>query len=169
MRDHHYVRQIFASIDLDKIDERRLEKVSHMVTLIVYQSDMLQTIINIRLLPSIIIKLMDEKYSVAIRSNAVLAISLLTYHDSLFNELAKDNVIDMIMELCMDPKLELKIKSYSTLALVHFALNPKSQKILLDKGVMEIFSALKSIDSVQIYTNVAWVFLALCNNGITGK
>ena len=34
---------------------------------------------------------------------------------------------------------------------------------------MNIFNALSTIDNTQIHTNVAWIFLALCNNGITGK
>lgn len=45
LRDHGYIREIFASIDLPTIDERRLEKVAHMVTLIAFHSDMLQRII----------------------------------------------------------------------------------------------------------------------------
>ena len=97
-----------------------------MITLIAYHADMLQTIINTRLLHALIIKLIDPKYSIVIRSNAVLAIALLTYHDALYNDLIKDNVIDMMMELCSDPQLDLKIKIYSTLALVHFALKRQS-------------------------------------------
>lgn len=116
-----------------------------------------------------IIKLVDAKYSVTIRSNAVLAISLLTYHDFLFQELINNNVIDMIMDLCMDPALEISIKRFSTLALVHFALSKESITILLEKGVMDLFNALSRIDNAQIHTNVSWIFLALCNNGITGK
>ena len=74
------------SMNLDRIDEKRLEKISHMTTLIAYHSDMLQRIIETKML-AFIIKLMDPKYSVTIRSNAVLAISLLTYHEMLFDEL----------------------------------------------------------------------------------
>ena len=44
------MRQIFESINLDKIDERKLEKVSHMVTLITFHSDMLQKIVEAKLL-----------------------------------------------------------------------------------------------------------------------
>ena len=69
----------------------------------------------------------------------------------------------------MDPKLDIEIKQYSTLALVHFALSRQSINMLLKKGVMNIFNALSTIDNTQIHTNVAWIFLALCNNGITGK
>jgi hypothetical protein len=58
----------------------------------------------------------------------VLAISLLTYHESLFNELIS----------------------------------------LIEKGIMDLFNSLGLIDNVQIQTNVSWIFLALCNNGITG-
>ena len=54
-----------------------------MTTLIAFHSDMLQLIREVGLL-SFIIKLVDPRYSVIIRSNAVLAISLLTYHEILF-------------------------------------------------------------------------------------
>ena len=83
IRDQNYMRQIYESIDLNKIDERKLEKISHMTTLIAYHSDMLPRIIECKLL-LFIIKLVDPKYSVTIRSNAVLSISMLTYHEQLF-------------------------------------------------------------------------------------
>lgn len=54
-----------------------------MTTLITYHSDMLPRIVECKLL-QFIIKLVDPKYSVTIRSNAVLAISMLTYHEQLF-------------------------------------------------------------------------------------
>ena len=121
IRDQTYIRQIYESLNLDKIEERKLEKVSHLTTLVAYHADMLQRIIEVRLLP-FILKLMDAKYSVTVRSNAVLAISLLTYHPVLYKELLTMNVIDTIMGLCMDPKQEQSLKVVSTLALVHFAL-----------------------------------------------
>ena len=34
---------------------------------------------------------------------------------------------------------------------------------------MDLFNTLSTIDDQQIHTNVAWIFLALCNNGISGK
>ena len=139
-----------------------------MVTLIAFHPDMLKRIVEVRIM-NFIIKLVDAKFSVTIRSNAVLAISLLTYHETLFHELIENNVIDMIMDLCMDPLLEISIKRFSTLALVHFALSRESINILLEKGVMDLFNALSRIDNTQIHTNVSWIFLALCNNGITGK
>ncbi len=96
IRDQGYTRQMYESYNLEKIEERRLEKVSFMTTLIAFHSDMLPRIVECKLL-SFIIKLADPKYSVAIRSNAVLAISMLTYHETLFHELISNNVIDMIM------------------------------------------------------------------------
>ena len=51
------------------------------------------------------------------------------------------------MNFCMDPSLELSIKSFSTLALVHFALSRESIHILLEKGIMNLFSALNTIDN----------------------
>jgi hypothetical protein len=49
-----------------------------------------------------ILKICDQKYSNTVRSNAVLAISLLTYNDKLFDEIIAWGVIDLIMELCQD-------------------------------------------------------------------
>ena len=41
IRDQGYMRQIFETINLEKIDERKLEKISHMITLITFHPDML--------------------------------------------------------------------------------------------------------------------------------
>jgi hypothetical protein len=49
---------------------------------------MYDLIINEKMLP-FIIKISDAKYPSAIRSNAVLAISLLTYNELLFDEIIK--------------------------------------------------------------------------------
>lgn len=43
------------------------------------------------------------------------------------------------MELCRDPNQEIEVRKYSTLALVHFALSKKSIKILIEKGVLDLF------------------------------
>jgi hypothetical protein len=45
------------------------------------------------------------------------------------------------MTLCRDKTQDTIVKQYSTLALVHFALNRKSIKILIDKGVLGLFDA----------------------------
>lgn len=84
------------------------------------------------------------------RSNAVLAISLLTYHESLFNELISNGVIDIVMNLCMDQQGDLQVKQFSTLALVHFALSKQSINILIDKGIMDLFNSLGVIGDAQI-------------------
>jgi hypothetical protein len=62
------------------------------------------------------------------------------------------------------------------LALVHFALNRKSINILIEKNVLQLFETFGASQSetseennIIIQTNVSWIFLALCNNGITGK
>lgn len=64
------------------------------------------------------------------------------------------------------------VKQFSTLALVHFALSEKSINILIKKGVLDLFDTFGSGQDDQmnliIQTNVSWIFLALCNNGITG-
>ena len=133
---------------------------------------MFELIISLDLL-QFILKLSEAKYPNKIRSNAVLAKSLLTYNEKLFDEIIKQGVIDLIMELCRDQDQELQVRQYSTLALVHFALSKKSIKILISKGVLDLFDTFGSDDSgevnVIIQTNVSWIFLALCNNGITGN
>ena len=65
--------------------------------------------------------------------------------------------------------MDVQVKQYSTLALVHFALNKKSINILIEKKVMDLFNSFTAIDNGVIQTNISWIFLALCNNGITGK
>lgn len=119
-----------------------------------------------------IIKIAHKKFPSSIRSNAVLAISLLTYNEKLFDAIIEHGVIDLILELCKDQSIELPIKQFSTLALVHFALNKKSINILIEKGVLKLFDTFGKDNSkdinVIIQTNVSWIFLALCNNGITG-
>lgn len=69
--------------------------------------------------------------------------------------------------------------------MVHFALNQKSIQILIEKGVMNLFESFHSNNGAReshtdssspenhqnliIQTNISWIFLALCNNGIQGK
>ena len=45
------------------------------------------------------------------------------------------------MSLCKDKDQDVVVKQFSTLALVHFALNRKSIKILIEKGVLNLFDA----------------------------
>ena len=83
------------------------------------------------------------------RSNAVLAISLLTYHEQLFDDLISNGVIDTLMKLCMDCDVE-QVKVYATLALVHFALHRSAIDILLEKGIMKLFNSLGNLDNQLI-------------------
>ena len=92
-----------------KEDMRILEKLSWMITLISYHHDMYKHIINLKLL-QFILKISDSKYPDSIRSNAVLAISMLTYNENLFEEIIKEGVIDVIMALCRDPNQETTVK-----------------------------------------------------------
>jgi hypothetical protein len=126
---------------IGKVDDKTLEKLSWMTTLICFHPDMIEQIVSLRLL-NFIIKLVDNKFPPPVRSNAVLAISLLTYHESLFNELISNGVIDIVMNLCMDHTGDLQVKQFSTLALVHFALSKQSINILIDKGIMDLFNSL---------------------------
>ena len=87
----------------------------------------------------------------------------------MFDELIDKKVIDLVLALCKDLKDDIKVKEYSTLSLVHFALNKRSINFLIEKGVMDLFNSFGSFNGKAIKTNVSWIFLALCNNGITGK
>lgn len=84
-----------------KSDLRILEKLSQLVTLISYHQDMFDHIIKLNLL-TFVIKISNKKFPSTIRSNAVLAISMLTYNEKLFEEIIDKGVIDLIMELCRD-------------------------------------------------------------------
>jgi hypothetical protein len=120
-----------------------------------------------------ILKICDQKYSNTVRSNAVLAISLLTYNDKLFDEIIAWGVIDLIMELCQDQNQDIVVQQFSTLALVHFALNERSLNIIIEKGVLDLFDTFGSNKSNTtneiISTNISWIFVALCKSGITGN
>lgn len=92
------------------------------------------------------------------------------------------NVIDLTLEICLDPNRDMNIKEYASIAISHFALNKKSIKILLQKNIMDLFSVFGNLLSTNInqintedrnalkviQRNVSWIFLALCNNGIPG-
>lgn len=101
-----YFRQVYDAMQIGKVDDKTLEKLSWMTTLICFHPDMIEQIVSLKLL-NFIIKLVDNKFPAPVRSNAVLAISLLTYHESLFNELISNGVIDIVMNLCMDQQGDL--------------------------------------------------------------
>lgn len=101
-----YFKQVYESLSIGKVDDKILEKLSWMTTLICFHPDMIDQIVGLKLL-NFIIKLVDNKFPAPVRSNAVLAISLLTYHESLFNELISNGVIDIVMSLCMDAQGDL--------------------------------------------------------------
>jgi len=84
------------------IDNRTLEQLSWLMALLSFHEDMYEYVLKIDLL-KFIIKITDAKYSNTIRSNAVLAISLLTYNENLFDEIINKGVIELIMQLCRDP------------------------------------------------------------------
>ena len=166
----------------DAQDLNILKKLSWLATLISFHKDMYHHIKRIGLL-QFVIKISGTQFPSQVRSNAVLAISLLTYNENLFDEIINEGVIELVMALCRDKDQEIHVKQYSTLALVHFALNRRSIKILIERGVLNLFDTFSSGSKEQseavsdgaaasdmiIQTNVAWIFLALCTNDITGK
>jgi hypothetical protein len=150
--------------DLKRLSPKELEKASWLLTLCCFYSEMIIDIIYPIL--DILQELFKLEYSSNVRSNAVLAISLLTYQPTIFDILLGLNIIDKILELCKDN--DVQVKQYASLALVHFSINKKSINILIEKGVMNLFNQF-SVKNGSIQTNVSWIFLSLCNNGITGK
>ena len=144
-----YFKNIYLTMRIGEVDEKTLVKLSWLTSLICFHNDMLEQISELKLL-RFIIKLVDNKFSATIRSNAVLSISLLTYHEKLFEELIQSGVIDVMMELSMDKNCDLTVKTYSTLALVHFTLAKQSKKILIDKGIMDLFNGLNTINNGEI-------------------
>jgi hypothetical protein len=59
-------------------------------------------------------------------------------------------VIDLVMDLCKDLSGDIKVKQYSTLALVHFALNKKSINTLVEKNVMDLFNSFGTLNDKVI-------------------
>lgn len=84
-----------------------LEKISWMTTLICFYPDMIDQVIELNLLEFIIKLTSATVYRPEVRSNAVLALSLLTYHKQMFNELIKRKVIDIVMHLCKDSEVQV--------------------------------------------------------------
>jgi hypothetical protein len=101
-----------------------LEKISWITALICFYPDMIKDVVSLNLL-DFIIKISGKQFNHNCRSNAVLALSLLTYHDAMFDELLDKKIIDLVMDLCKDQNDNIHVKQYSTLALVHFALNKR--------------------------------------------
>lgn len=123
LANENYLKRIYQTFsNAAKADNRTLEKVSQMTTLVCFYPDMIDQILRLNLL-EFIIKISGPQYGSTIRSNAVLALSLLTYHEKMFDELIKRGVIDLVMNLCKDVSGDILVKQFSTLALVHFALN----------------------------------------------
>ena len=70
---------------------------------------MFQTIIDIDLF-GFILKICNPAFKTHVRANAVLAISLLSYNEMFFQEVLKNNCLDLILKLCMDPYQDIYIK-----------------------------------------------------------
>ena len=122
----------------DKTQMVILEKLSNLVVKISFKPDIHYKVLDLRLLP-FILKISGDNYSNIIRSNAMLAISLLTYNDKLFEQIIDIGMIDLIMGVCKGKQgivYDVTFTQFSTLALVHFALNKRSIGILIKKGVL---------------------------------
>ena len=84
MGKNEYLKRVYEIYQSDrKVSERILENISWLTTLISFYPDMIEQIIRLNLL-DFIIKISGPQFSSEIRSNAALALSLLTYHDAMF-------------------------------------------------------------------------------------
>jgi hypothetical protein len=70
---------------------------------------------------------------------------MLTYHDKIAAVLIKESVIDLAIDPCLEGKEDMSVMMFSTQVLIHFALNPDSITILLNKGIMSFFCKLDKI------------------------
>ena len=144
LADNFYFQRVFEKIQTfneqgdDNTDLRSLENLSWLATLIAFHQDMFDYVVKMKML-KFILSIAVDRYPSTVRSNAVLAISLMTYNEKLFDEIIQNGVIDLIMAFCRDQNQDEKVQEYSTLALVHFALNKKSIKILIEKNVLDLF------------------------------
>lgn len=130
-------------------DLRILEKLSLLVSLMAFFSDMHDTFLRLDLL-RFVVKLTDEKFSSTIRSNAIMTIKLLTYNPKIFSQMLSSGIIDLIMNLCKRRNEEILVKEKVTNALVHFALSDLSIKMLLEKKVLGLFEYFGLTEEVGI-------------------
>jgi len=107
-----------------------------------YHKDFYSEILDLNILKSVL-RLTSDNYSLDVRQNAIMAICLFTLDDKMYDQMLKNNVIEVILELCMDPNQDPVIKEFSILTVVHFALNKQSVGELIDKGVMKLFDTFK--------------------------
>jgi len=85
---------------------RILDKLSWLSSLIAFhQKDLSNIILDLNLLDFILI-LCEPEFPSKIRSNAMLAISLVTYNNDLFSKIIEIGVIDKVLALCMDPYVD---------------------------------------------------------------
>jgi len=144
-----YFKKIYTNLRIGEVEEKTLTKMAWMTALICFHSDMIEQIFTLKLL-QFMLKLTDSKFPVVIRAHAVLGISLMTYHEKIFDELVQNGVIELVMGLSIDKGCDPLIKINSTLALVHFALNKKSIQLAIDHNLMEIFTGLNDQSNTDI-------------------
>jgi len=99
LKDEGYFSKVFTHFkyitqgkSLDDKESKVLEKLSWLATLLCFYQDMIEEIERLKLL-DFILEISKEAYKPQIRSNAVLALSLLTYHEAMFENLLNKGVI----------------------------------------------------------------------------
>jgi len=78
--DQFRTHDLSLYLNTSKSSPKELEKQSWMITLLCFYEDMIQKVLEYDLI-SIIVNLTRAELPSGVRCNAVLAISLLTYHD----------------------------------------------------------------------------------------
>lgn len=114
---------------------------------------------------------------------------MLSQSAEMFDEFLKHGAIDLALSVCKSAEKDYEMKQAASMTLVNFALNQPDIKILLDKGIMDLFENFREKESKPqwgtptgargdsflrrhdhiIKTNISWLFFALCRNKIQSK
>jgi len=120
---------------------RILGRLSWLIALMAFHIEDLAKVLIDNKIVNLLEKLINNDYQADIKANAMLSVSLLTYNSDLFDIMIKAGFVDTILKLSKDTQQETNVRQYSTLALVHFALDKKSINLLIEKGIMDLFQS----------------------------
>lgn len=115
----------------------------------------------------------QKEFQKQIRINSLVSIMLLTYNKDLFQQLIARQVLDMLIGFIKTRDADFDIKEVTVQTLVHFALEADSIRMLIDKNVISLFEPMELVAneslSINILTDLAWLFATLCIHGIQGS
>lgn len=153
------------------MDLRSLEQLSNLALTMAKYPDMHDMVEKLDLL-SFIFKICGKEFSMQIRINGLVSIWLLTYNQSIFQQLLGRQVLDMLIGFVKAKDTEFEVKEVSMQTLIHFALDSEAINTLIEKDIITVYESMEVIVneklSHDILTNLAWLFLTLSMNGIQG-